>query len=60
MRRRDTGDGDPCPHDPEHGRMIVTGSKRQWCPVQSHDMDGTPALYEYDGRTPVRRKGDPQ
>ena len=56
MARRETGDGDQCPVSPAHGRMIMTATKRQWCPVQRHDMDGTPSLYEYDGVTPVKRQ----
>jgi hypothetical protein len=33
-----TGDGDPCPLDAEHGRMLsIQGTKRQQCPHQSHD-----------------------
>ena len=36
--RPTTGDGDPCPLVPEHGRMIlVHGNERQWCPNQDHD-----------------------
>lgn len=49
-----TGNGDPCAQDPEHGRMWVFQSKRQWCPNVAHK--GT-ALYEYDGVTPVRLTG---
>ena len=33
-----TGDGDACPLDAEHGRMLaIPGVKRQHCPHQSHD-----------------------
>jgi hypothetical protein len=44
------GDGDPCPMDPNHGRMWLTKHRNQWCPHIAHP--GT-ALYEYDGVTPV-------
>lgn len=47
--RNTIGDGDYCPHNGHHGRMLITSSKRQWCPHQSHDMDGTPSFY--DGAT---------
>lgn len=47
------GDGDRCPTNPEHGRMWMTQSKKQWCPHQSHDKQGTHNLFEYDGVTPV-------
>jgi hypothetical protein len=33
-----TGDGDPCPITPEHGKMLVRGDT-QYCPHQSHDGD---------------------
>lgn len=49
--RHTIGDGDYCPHNGDHGRMLITSSKRQWCPHQSHDMDGTPSFY--DGTTKV-------
>ena len=38
-----TGDGDPCPLVPEHGRMeSLKGSSpaKQWCPNQEHDGHG--------------------
>lgn len=37
-RRYDTGDGDVCPLNPDHGHMTyLSGTKSQWCPDQSHD-----------------------
>ncbi len=37
-RRPGLGDGDDCPVVPSHGAMHVTpGTKRQYCPDQSHD-----------------------
>lgn len=54
-RRRveQTGDGDTCPLDPEHGRMFVlkTGVVCQYCPNQSHDGVWTP-----EGKSPKTRK----
>lgn len=36
--RSDVGDGDICPLEQAHGRMVyLHGSKRQYCPHQSHD-----------------------
>ena len=46
------GDGDPCPQDPDHGRMYFIGSERkvQWCPNARHKGS---ARYQYDGKTPA-------
>lgn len=47
--RYEVGDGDPCPGDPArieagetpHGRMVtIPGTKKQYCPHQSHDGKG--------------------
>lgn len=51
-----TGDGDPCPLVPEHGKMeSINGSTppKQWCPHQSHDgkgkEPGTRAMWPQQG-----------
>jgi hypothetical protein len=50
MKPRALGDGDLCPQDPDHGRMWVLPSTRQFCPAAAHRGN---YLYLYDGVTPV-------
>lgn len=52
MKHSDTGDGDLCPVESEHGRMFMNrGRTGQYCPHQSHDRSGG-AFWGYDGVTP--------
>ena len=51
-----TGDGDPCPLNPEHGRMLsINGANppKQHCPHQSHDgkgkVPGTRSIWPQQG-----------
>lgn len=53
--RREAGNGDYCPVWPEHGRMFMLPSGRQYCSHQRHDVDKTPAKFEHDGVTPFTR-----
>ena len=60
-----TGDGEPCPLVPDHGRMIIThGAERQWCPNQEHDgkwpaegirTEATQSFYPFPLPKEVRR-----
>lgn len=34
--KSELGNGDLCPHDPEHGKMYVLPSGAQWCPHVAH------------------------
>jgi hypothetical protein len=54
------GNGDPCPINPEHGKMFVLmPSKRQFCPHSDHSAHKPPerAMFEYDGVTPTKVGG---
>jgi hypothetical protein len=54
----DTGNGDPCPLNPEHGKMyFLNGSTNQYCADQSHD--GAPKSAP-GGPQPMTRKVWPQ
>lgn len=48
-RKYAIGDGDTCPLVREHGAMFVLQGQppKQFCPDQSHDMAGTPAIWPY-------------
>lgn len=50
MKRIDSGNGDACPVDPEHGRMFFVSPDRQFCPHSAHL---TNAIYLRDGVTPA-------
>lgn len=50
--KRPSGNGEFCPLVPEHGRMYVLPTGRQWCAHQTHDSKST-ALYESDAKHPI-------
>ena len=51
---RQGGDGDPCPQDPEHGRMYAyPQSQIQYCPHSAHKGE---SRYRWDGVTPVDKE----
>ena len=55
MSRYQGGNADPCPQEPTHGRMwMIEATKRQYCPHVAHKGE---SVYEYDGKTPITRKG---
>jgi hypothetical protein len=50
------GNGDICPLDPEHGKMVMLSTGRQFCPHSDHSSAKVPqrALFEHDGVTPTK------
>lgn len=36
------GNGDQCPTNADHGRMVVLRDGKQWCPNQEHDAERVP------------------
>lgn len=51
----DIGDGDRCPVEPEHGKMLtIRGTDRQYCPHQTHD-----GIWDKEGHRDPTRSGWP-